>query len=325
LPFVAPLLAAERYFPKMTPDARERLIHAMLNRAVMFTLRPCDVFICMSGIYLEAARFARRRFGAQVWLERGSRHILSQDWILAEVPGAKRPSETTIQRELAGYALADRIVIPSTHVEESFRDDPSSFRKLFRNPYGVDLSMFPLCATEHAPKPLRLLYAGSWSLRKGCDVLLKAVKRVPGATLTHVGPIVDMVFPEGDPQFTHVAAVSQNALSPFFCGAQAFVLASREDGLSVVLSQALASGLPIICTDRTGGIDLAHTAAMAARITVVPNGDVDTFADAIASRCAAQARGECLPPLSDRDRETLSWAAYARRYSNELVSTCGHS
>jgi glycosyltransferase involved in cell wall biosynthesis len=71
--------------------------------------------------------------------------------------------------------------------------------------------------------------------------------------LTHVGPIVDLPFPDGDPQFAHAPKVSQDALSPFFNGAHVFVLASHEDGLSIVLSQALASGLPVICTDRTGG------------------------------------------------------------------------
>ena len=79
----------------------------------------------MSGIYLEAARFAKRRFGAAVWLERGSRHILSQDEILADIPGAAGRRPLAIDRELAGYALADRIVIPSLHVKESFRRDPT--------------------------------------------------------------------------------------------------------------------------------------------------------------------------------------------------------
>ena len=49
-----------------------------------------------------------------------------------------------------------------------------------------------------------------------------------------------------------------------------------------MLMQALASGLPLVCTDRTGGADLAHTPALAARITVVPHDDVGALADAIA-------------------------------------------
>src|SRR5262249_52313186 len=151
------------------------------------------------GMYLEAARFAKRRFGAAIWLERGSRHILSQDEILATIPGATRPSLLGIARELAGYALADRIVIPSSHVEESFRRDRAAHAKLFVNPYGVDLKMFPSVQRHESDKELSLLFVGAWSLRKGCDLLVSAVARTPGVRLVHVGSIGgDLAFPIND-------------------------------------------------------------------------------------------------------------------------------
>ena len=145
LPLVLPAVAWQRLMPRLMPRMRERVLYALLNRGVMMRLHPCDVFICMSGIYLEAARFAKQRYGATIWLERGSRHILSQDEILAAIPGAERPSRLAIRRELAGYALANRVVIPSHHVAESFGRDEPSYAKLFCNLYGVDLAMFPLC------------------------------------------------------------------------------------------------------------------------------------------------------------------------------------
>ena len=74
----------------------------------------------------------------------------------------------------------------------------------------------------------------------------------------------------------------------------------------------------LICTDRTGGADLAHTPALAARITVVPHDDVGALASAIAGWRDRRRTGDSLPPLSQPDRETLSWTAYARRYSDEL-------
>ena len=129
----------------------------------------------MSGIYLEAARFARRRYGARLWFERGSRHILSQDRILAAIDGAERPSRLAVRRELAGYELADRIVVPSLHAEESFAVAPELRPKLFRNPYGVDLGMFPARARKPIAEPIALLYVGTWSLQKGCDLLEAAV------------------------------------------------------------------------------------------------------------------------------------------------------
>jgi alpha-maltose-1-phosphate synthase len=320
LPLVLPAVAWQRLIPHLMPRMRECVLYASLNRAVMMRLSPCDVFICMSGIYLEAARFAKARYGATIWLERGSRHILSQDEILAAIPGAQRPSPLAIRRELAGYALADRVVIPSHHVAESFRRDGAAYAKLFYNPYGVDLAMFPLCAKRAPAEPISLLFVGIWCLRKGCDLLAEAVRKVPGARLTHVGAIGDLDFPTGDDRFVHVDPVPQPELSRFYAAADVFVLASREDGFGMVLSQALASGLPVICTDRTGGADLAYTPAIAARITVIPAGGIKTLRDAIAAWCDRLRSRADLPPLAAADRETLSWAGYGRRYSDELIS-----
>lgn len=320
LPLALPALAWQRLMPGLMPRIRERILYALLNRGIMMRLRPCDVFICMSGIYLEAARFAKQHYGAAIWLERGSRHILSQDEILAALPGAERPSPLAVRRELAGYALADRIAIPSRHVGESFRRDEAGYAKLFYNPYGVDLAMFPPCQKKARAGPLSLLFAGTWSLQKGCDLLVEAVRRVPGVRLTHVGAIGDLNFPANDDRFVHVNPVPQRELARFYAAGNVFVLASRQDGFGMVLLQALASGLPLICTDRTGGADLAHTPALAAHITVVPHDDVGALACAIAEWRDRWRGGERWSQLSEVDREQLSWAAYARRYSDGLLA-----
>jgi alpha-maltose-1-phosphate synthase len=318
LPFVFPLVAWERLLPKLGRGFREWLTYKALNWAVMLRVRRCDVFIFMSGIYVEAAHFAKRRFAARLWLERGSQHILAQDEILAAAK-AERPSGVTVRRELAGYAMADRIVIPSLHVEESFRRDPAAYRKLFLNAYGVDTRMFPQRSPKRSGSPMVLLYAGAWSLQKGCDVLFKAVKQLDFVRLVHVGGIGDCEFPYGNGQFLHHDAVAQAELGKFYAEADAFVLASRQDGFGMVLSQALASGLPLIATDRTGAPDLALMPGLAERIFVVPAGDAESLAHAISALAGRLDSAVPFPPLRDEDREQLSWKAYGRRYCAELL------
>jgi alpha-maltose-1-phosphate synthase len=319
LPFALPALALER-FAVVHPSVREWLFYKSLNLAVMMLLRTCDLFIGMSGIYLEAARFAKRYLGATIWLERGSQHILSQDEILSKIPGASRPSSLTIDRELAGYALADRIVIPSLGVAESFCRDPAAHAKLFVNPYGVDLTMFPRAAQHRSDKTLSLLFVGTWSLRKGCDLLVSAVARTPRVRLVHVGSIgSDLSFPIDNTRFHHIDSVPQPQLRRFYGEADAFVLASREDGFGLVLAQALASGLPIICTDRTGGAELAHTPTLGKRIKVIPSNDLAALVAAISElRSCLETR--FFPPLTSADRETLSWTAYGRRYAERIAA-----
>ena len=139
--------------------------------------------------------------------------------------------------------------------------------------------------------------------------------------MTHVGAIGDLRFPEDSEHFAHRSPVAQSELKRFYAASDLFVLASREDGFGMVLSQALASGLPVVCTDRTGGDDLAAMPGFAACVTVVPSDDAGALAAAIRLWCD-RLRGGCAPaPLDEGERENLSWAAYAGRYDAELRCT----
>src|SRR5439155_14232260 len=99
-----------------------------------------------------------------------------------------------------------------------------------------------------------------------------AVAAMDGVQLTHVGALVDVPFPN-HPRFVHFDPVPPWELKKFYGAAHVFVLASREEGLALVQCQALASGLPLVCTDRAGGSDLAALPGMARLIHVVPASD----------------------------------------------------
>lgn len=324
LPFVAPLAAWERMAPRAWPAGRERAMAYTLDALITAQLKPCDVFICMSGMYLDAARHAKERYGALVYLERGSQHIIAQRRILERL-GAAVPSDFIVARECAGYELADRIAAPSSLVVDSFETEAPHLRpRLFLNPYGVDLNLFPQRAGPRPDGPPRVLFVGGWSLRKGVDILMRAIKSLPGVMLTHVGKQGDHPFPDGDPQFERMGHVPQWQLTEHYCRADVFALASREEGFGLVLTQALASGLPIVCTTRTGGVDLALSPELASRISVVPPDEAQTLAQALTK--ALEDGRRIRTPLPRADRDLLSWSAYGARYRRELLSTaaCGN-
>ena len=320
LPFVAPLVAWQNCMGNVFPGLQEKLMAHGLNRSTMMRLGPCDVFICMSGLYLEAAQYARRRYGAQVWLERGSRHVLSQQAILKECGSSRLPSDFAIERELAGYELADKIVVPSSHVAESFAQYGAQLMpKLFVNPYGVDLDQFPQHQSSLSSTPKTVLFVGSWSRRKGADILMNAIRKIDGARLLHVGTIVDVPFPDGDERFEHVEPVPQWRLKEYYEKAHVFALASREEGLALVQLQSLASGLPLVCTTRTGGQDLQLSPALTERISVVEAGDDEVFAEQLGDMLERATHANGTPMLTPQDREVLSWRAYGQRYCDELM------
>lgn len=105
----------------------------------------------------------------------------------------------------------------------------------------------------------------------------------------------------------------------FYHEADGFILASRQDGFGMVLGQALASGLPLICTDRTGGEDLAHTPALRERIVVVSNGNAAALREGIERLRDKLRNGSRFTPLTNLDLETLSWSTYGKRYEAELL------
>jgi starch synthase len=308
LPYVFPLVWWERVFPNSCPSVVERLMCLTLDRLVKWKMRPCDVFICMSGIYVVAARYAKARYGAKIVLQRGSVHILRQAEILAQNPQARQISDFMIERELKGYAVADRISVASNHVVASFHDSAEA-AKVHKNPYGVDVAQFPQGAGERDSGTV--LYVGQWSYRKGVDVLTDAVMAVEGVRLLHVGPILDLPFPTHE-RFTHYESVSQDRLSPFYKRAPVFVLASREDGFGVVLSQALASGCLVVCTDKTGGPDLTEMAGLNRLIRIVGAGNAKALATAFQAALRQAAEGTCAP-ISAAERALLSWRCYAER------------
>ena len=159
---------------------------------------------------------------------------------------------------------------------------------------------------------------GTWSLRKGCDVLIEAWRRIPNVRLLHVGSIADAPLPS-DPRFEHVDPVPQAELHHWYARAHLSVLASREEGLAVVQAQALACGVPLVCTDRTGGEDLKQYLDNPAVVTVVPSGQVEPLVAAINSSLNNVPEPGRPRDLLGAGREKLSWQEYGKRYHRELL------
>ena len=203
-PYLAPIYAMRRIAARTrVAESANHLLSVAIDQVAARLVAPCDVLIGMSQLSLACIGSVRRRFGARTFLERGSRHIVSQRQILAGIAvagAAQRPvPDWAVRRELAEYERVDMIVVPSTHAHTSFVERGVSASKLFRNPYGVDLTMFPATPAPPPDAPPTIIMVGAWSLRKGCDVLVDAWQRLAtqGTRLMHVGPIADAPLPAG--------------------------------------------------------------------------------------------------------------------------------
>jgi glycosyltransferase involved in cell wall biosynthesis len=327
-PYLAPVYAVCRAARKAGAGAAavNRVLYAAVDRVAAAVVGPCDVLIGMSQMSAAAMRSARRRFGARAVLERGSRHIASQREILEGIPGTisgTRPVPNwAVQRELAEYEIADVITVPSRHVERSFVERGVAPWKLFRNPYGVDLDMFPATAAPPPDAPPIVIMVGEWSLRKGCDVLADAWRRLAadGLRLVHVGSLGDAPVPR-ESGFEQRGTVDQRALTRCYASAHVFALPSREDGFGLVQVQALASGLPVVASDYTGAEDLQECLDDSRAIAVVPANDVGALARGIQTQLAYARSMTGVRDLLRSARNRLSWREYGKRYDTMLRAT----
>ena len=202
-------------------------------------------------------------------LERSSAHILEQSKLLRAEYGRLGLNWTETHpriesMELREYELCTSVAIPSLFVERSFQSRNFSREKLFRNSLGVNLDQFS--SPKEAPGPptqsdFRIIYAGSLSVRKGIPDLLEgfAEAKLSNATLTLVGgptPELEPILRKQPDNVKQIGHRPQHELNYHYGRSHCFVMASVEEGMAMVQMQAMACGLPLICTTNTGGEDL---------------------------------------------------------------------
>lgn len=284
-------------------------------------LPAADILVGWSGASLEAVVEAKRR-GMRIALERGSTHIVAQTEILREAHARwgiswNATDPRLIERELAEYAAADIIVTGSAYARESFLAHGVAPERVVVNPYGVDLSRFrPRPAAAPRAGKRRVLFVGEVGVRKGVPWLLEAFARLPQEWELHlVGPLapgfravlarlpIDRVVLRG--------ALSRAALAVAYREADIFCLPSLEEGFSLVILQAMASGLPVVTTPAAGWPDATSDGR---EIVLVPPCDSASLADALGRLAGDEAFRRALGvAAAARVASGFTWDDYGRR------------
>lgn len=161
-------------------------------------------------------------------------------------------------------------------------------KSLLVNEIGVSKEVVAIATpgTEPAPRahgtgqPLQLLSVGSITPRKGYAVLVEALAPLAGLDwrLTIAGPqdrdrgalagLQDAIAHHRlDDRITLAGVLDRQQIAQAYDTADVFVLPSLFEGFGMVLTEAMARGLPIVCT--TGGA-AAETVPDAAALKVSP-------------------------------------------------------
>jgi glycosyltransferase involved in cell wall biosynthesis len=233
-----------------------------LDKVVKRSLGDADTLIALSGSGLYSGLQLQRHGGVYI-CDRGSTHILFQEQILreeADIVGLPRQqiNDHVIMKELAEYAAADAILTPSIFTLATFLARGIPREKLMLVPYGINTKTF----SPRLPKSphFSVLFAGQTTYRKGIHYLLKAWRqwrpanaelRIAGSRSAEFDALAAWAggLPPG---VTLLGHLDRQTLANEMATAHALIMPSIEEGLPLVMAQAMACGTPVIATVNSG-------------------------------------------------------------------------
>jgi starch synthase len=167
-------------------------------------------------------------------------------------------SQSNLARARAERELADIILAPSDYVIQCLVEHGVNREKIFKVPYGVDHVRFsPSVGSRDHKDPFRVLYVGAIRLQKGVRYLLEAWRALDllNAELVLVGRPDDagrLMLREFEAYCNWAGEVPKYAVDQWFKESDVLVLPSLADSWGLVVTEAMACGLPVITTVNTG-------------------------------------------------------------------------
>jgi glycosyltransferase involved in cell wall biosynthesis len=288
-----------------------------------------DIVVSWAGSARRTIRKAKE-YGARTVLECGAVHAgylndilreeyerlgirLTDDRSAVSYPGS-------VEYELAEYDTADYLALPSEFARQSFLKKGVAEAKLLKAPYGTDSETFRPVVKQDGT--FRVLYVGAVSLLKGIPVLLEAWReftRTGAMELMLVGrvtPAMRKILARSGGGVRIAGRVEHRQLYRVYSSGSVFVLPSLVDGWALVVGEAMACGLPVICTANSGACELVRDGVEG---FVVPARDAEAIAEKLdylrrnedrRRSMAAAARARAVEYSWDRYGE-LVWKNYS--------------
>jgi glycosyltransferase involved in cell wall biosynthesis len=159
-------------------------------------------------------------------------------------------------REQAEWSEADVILCGSEFVKRGIIDCGGAAEKCQILPYGVDWHFSDPEYIIH-DQPLRVLTVGGVGLRKGSPYVLAAAQKLQKlAVFRMVGSlgVQAEVKPVLASYLELIGSIPRSEIIDHYAWADVFLLPSICEGSATVIYEALAAGIPVICTENAGSV-----------------------------------------------------------------------
>jgi glycosyltransferase involved in cell wall biosynthesis len=223
------------------------------------------------------------------------------------------------------WSLADTIICPSRFVAEGLASLGQPAEKIAVIPYGVDVNRFQRhCRPWDGQRPLRVLFVGAVTLRKGPQYLYLALKKLNSRQLTArlVGPVtikegyLSALYKNGE----LIGPVSRDQVQTHYQWADVFVFPSLCEGSALVTYEALAAGLPVITTGNAGSVVREGQEGF-----IVPLRDSEAVAERLERLAADPGLLAALSRQARARAQEFSWERYGEKLAAQVAAILANS
>jgi glycosyltransferase involved in cell wall biosynthesis len=334
-------LALDRAIGAHNASLFHEMVYSGFSRAVGAVHRHRDTAVVygLSGYTKELLDSPVARARTTV-VDHGSLHIETEKRILKEecarfgfAPFGNWQYDWLVQRMDQEFNQADYVVCCSDLARETMIQNGVDARKIAVHRLGVDLGAFQRQPNREksANRRLRLLFVGAMTPLKGLHYLLSTFATMPRDTeLWLVGalptdPVLKKMLADcmrDTDRVKLIGPVPQGELNNIYNQCDVFVLPSLSDGWGMVVSQALACGLPAIVSDMTGAKELITSGQNG---FVVARGDPNGLAARIEEALTLCRNGRWHHGIGDAtsNMEENSWDDYGNGWAQWLKQIGG--